>query len=170
VFFPRWVLPAASTLSWLATFLVEMLVLAVILGIAGNVVLVWVPVVLLVVVVQFAFVLGLGLALSALNTYFRDIQHFLAILLNVWFYATPVIYPIDLPPEEYEVLGITVPIRAIIEANPMTAFVDAYRALLYDLRAPTAAMWLEMVGWAALAVTVGYLVFRRLEPRLAEEL
>ena len=67
-------------------------------------------------------------------------------------------------------LGVTVPIRSIIEANPMTAFVDAYRALLYDLRAPTATMWLEMVGWAVLAAAVGFLVFRRLEPRLAEEL
>jgi lipopolysaccharide transport system permease protein len=170
VFFPRWVLPAASTLSWLATFLVEMLVLAVILGIAGNVVLVWVPLVLVVVLIQFVFVLGLGLALSALNTYFRDIQHFLSILLNVWFYATPVIYPIDLPPEEAEVLGFTVPIRSIIEFNPMTSFVDAYRALLYDMRAPTASMWLAIIGWAAAAAIVGALVFRRLEPRLAEEL
>lgn len=170
VFFPRWVLPAASTLSWLATFLVEMLVLAVVLGIAGNVVLTWVPVVLVVVAIQFVFVLGLGLALSALNTYFRDIQHFLSILLNVWFYATPVIYPIDLPPEDAEVLGVTVPIRAIIEANPMTSFVDAYRSLLYDLRAPTAGMWFAITAWALGAAVVGTLVFRRLEPRLAEEL
>jgi ABC-type polysaccharide/polyol phosphate export permease len=170
VFFPRWVLPAASTLSWLTSFLVEMLVLAVILAIAGNVVLLWVPLVLVVVLLQFAFVLGLGLALSALNTYFRDIQHFLAILLNVWFYATPVIYPIDLPPEETQVLGITVPIRALIEANPMTSFVDAYRALLYDLRAPSAGTWLAILGWSTLAMVVGTLVFRRLEPRLAEEL
>jgi lipopolysaccharide transport system permease protein len=170
VFFPRWVLPAASTLSWVATFGVELLVLGVVLGLFGNVVLVWVPLVLVVVLVQFVFVLGVGLALSALNTYFRDIQHFLSILLNVWFYATPVIYPIDLPPERAEVLGVDVPVRAIIDANPMTAFVDAYRALLYDLRAPSAATLLEIVAWAAVAAAVGTLVFRRLEPRLAEEL
>ncbi len=48
------------------------------------------------------FVLGLGLMLSAVNVYFRDVQHFLAIFLNIWFYATPILYPPDLLPEEYE--------------------------------------------------------------------
>lgn len=170
VFFPRWVLPASGSLAWLASFGVELVVLLVVLAVAGNITLVWIPLLLVVVAVQFVFVVGLGMALAALNTYFRDVQHFLAIALNLWFYATPVIYPITLPPDTADLLGFEVPIRRIIELNPMTAFVDAYRALLYDLRAPTAATFLEIVLWAVAAAVVGATVFRRLEPRLAEEL
>jgi ABC-2 type transport system permease protein len=170
VYFPRWVLPTSATLAWLASFGVELIVLAVILMIAGNAVLLWTPVVLVLMVLQLGFVLGLGLALSAANAYFRDVQHFLAIFLNLWFYATPILYPVDLPPEHYEILGVEVPIRRLLELNPMTTFVDAYRDVLYHLRAPNTAEWLGMVLITGTSLVLGALVFRRLEPRLAEEL
>ena len=99
VYFPRWVLPAATVLSWLASYGIELLVLAVILAVAGNVVLTSIPMLLVVVFVQVVFVFGFGLLLAAANAFFRDVQHFLAILLNLWFYATPIVYPPTQPPE-----------------------------------------------------------------------
>ena len=171
VYFPRSVLPTASTLAWLAGFGVELAVLGIVLLAAGNMVLPWIPVVLLLMVLQTGFVLGLGLFLSAANAYFRDVQHFLAIVLNIWFYATPILYPSDQIPEEFDLLGVTIPLRdLLVTLNPMAVFVDAYRAVLYDLTWPTLNQWAAMFAISALTLVLGAAAFRRLEPRLAEEL
>ena len=170
VYFPRWVLPASTVGAWFASFGIEMLVLAVILLVAGSMILPWVPLVLVVMALQAGFVLGIGLVLSAANAYFRDIQHFLGIFLNVWFYLTPILYQPDLIPESTEILGVELPVRSMMRLNPMASFVDAYRDLLYHLRAPALGQWALLVGLAVTSLALGAVVFRRLEPTLAEEL
>ncbi len=170
VYFPREVLVAANVASWLVAFLIELGVLSAALLVGGNFVLPWLPVVLFLVLVQTAFATGIALTLSVLNVYFRDVQHLMGILLQLWFYATPVVYPLTLVPRRAEILGFDVPLRAIYELNPMVAFVEAYRDCLYHLRFPPAGAFVEMAAAAAVALGVGVLVFRRLEPKLAEEL
>lgn len=170
VFFPRWVLPASSVLSWLASFGVEMVVLAVVLAGFGNVVLTSIPMVVVVMLIQTVYIFGLGMLLSGANAFFRDVQHFLGIALNVWFYATPILIPASVIPEQYEALGFTFPLHDLFALNPMAAFVDAYRALLYDQRGPTLSTMIEISAWAVVVVVVGVALFRKLEPRLAEEL
>jgi lipopolysaccharide transport system permease protein len=170
VYFPRAVLPGASTLAWLANFGVELAVLGVVLLIAGNMVIPWIPLVLILMALQTAFVLGIGLFLAAANAYFRDIQHFLGIGLNIWFYATPILYPVEQIPEEWQVLGVTVPLRDLLSLNPMAIFVDAYRDALYNLRWPTFTQWAALVSVSAVSLVAGGWCFRRLESGLAEEL
>ncbi len=170
VYFPRSVLPASVVLSFLIGFLVELLVLALAFAVVGNIVIEFIPLILLLVTLEFGFVLGIGLALSVANAYFRDIQHFLVIFLNVWFYATPILYPITTVPEQASLFGVEIPLRAIVQLNPMSAFTAAFRDALYDLRAPEPAQILRLVVVTAVSLVVGILVFRRLEPRLAEEL
>jgi lipopolysaccharide transport system permease protein len=168
VYFPRAVLPAASVLAALITFLVELGVLSVaLLALAGNMVLPWLPVVLVLVTLHAVFVLGLGLVLSVGNARFRDVNHLLAIGLNVWFYATPILYPIALV-EDRTMPGLGVPVLDVLRLNPMFHFVEAYRDLLYHLRFPSAGTWLVIVGTAAVSLAVGLVVHRRNEPRLAE--
>lgn len=165
VYFPRAVLPGASTLAWLASFGVELAVFGVLLLIWGNMILPWIPVVLVLMALETTFVFGLGLVLAAGNAYFRDVQHFLSILLNIWFYATPILYPPDL------LDGQPAFVRTlIVDINPMSIFVDSYRDALYHLRMPTAMQWLAMTAMALVALAVGVLTFRRFEPKLAEEL
>ena len=171
VYFPREVLVASSVLSFLVTLVIELLVLSVALLIAGNNVLPWLPLVAVLMALQTAFVVGLGLALSVLNVYFRDIQHFLAIFLQLWFYASPVIYPIQLVEEKaagHGVLGVSV--MTLYRVNPMVGFIESYRSLLYHLRLPDTGdlVWVTVASLGALAL--GWKVFQRFEPRLAEEL
>jgi ABC-2 type transport system permease protein len=161
VYFPRSVLPTSSTLAWLANYGVELTALGVVLLVAGNMVLPWLPLLLLLIGLQLAFVLGIGLLLSAGNAYFRDVQHFLTIALNIWFYSTPILYPIDIVPER---------IQPLLRLNPMATFVEAYRDLLYHLRWPGITTWLTLVAIAGVSLVVGIAAFRKLEPRLAEEL
>jgi ABC-2 type transport system permease protein len=174
VYFPRSILPTASTLAWLATFAIEMAVFGVLLLVfTGNMILPWIPLVLVVMAVQFLFVLGIGLLVSPLNAYFRDVSHLVAIALMIWFWLTPIVYPetILIDPktgEPEQILGVN--IETLLGLNPMTHFANAYRDLLYSLRFPTATTWAAMLLSTAVVLVAGVAVFRRLEPNLAEEL
>lgn len=169
VYFSRAVLPAASVLSWTTNLLIELGILAIALMFFGHVVLIFLPLALIVVLLQVLFVLGMGLAMAALNVYFRDIEYLLSILLLMWFYSTPILYPISLVSDTL-VAGWTIPVETLYSLNPMVHFTEAYRAIFYDLRVPSASTF----GWMALssgiAMTLGWVTFHRLQDRFAEEL
>ncbi len=167
VYFPRALLVGASTASLTVSLLIEMAVLAAALVIAGNMVLPWLPALLVVVALQALFVFGIALLFSVVAVYFRDLEHLMGIVLQLWFYATPIIYPPELAVDELRDDHL---LRWIYEANPMTRFAAIYRDLLYNLRGPELVDVLAVVAATALSLTVGAVVFRRLEPRLAEEL
>jgi len=130
----------------------------------------WLPVLVVVLVLLSIFVLGLSLALSVLNVYFRDVQYLLGIGMQFWFYATPIVYPASLVPESADVGGMEIPIRTLYNLNPMVHFINAIRDCLYQLRFPSITSWLVMVGVSAVSLVMGALIFRRFTPRLAEEL
>ncbi len=161
VYFAREVLVAANVASWVVALLIELAVLAVALLVAGNIVVPWLVPALFLVAVQTVFVTGVGLLLSVLNVYFRDIQHLVGILLQMWFYATPIVYSVGQVPQRW---------RSLYELNPMVRFVEAYRDLLYDLRFPPLLDTIYLVTVAAGTLALGLFVFARLEPKLAEEL
>jgi len=173
VYFPREVLVVASLISWLVSMLIEMGVLVVILLLFGNMALPWIPLALLLILLQSVFVLGLGLMLSVLNVYFRDVQHFIGIILQIWFYATPIVYPINVveraaADHHFRILGMG--LDSLYHLNPMVGFVEAYRDLLYDLRLPPAGDIIYLAAWSVATMTIGMIVFNRLSGNLAEEL
>jgi ABC-2 type transport system permease protein len=170
VYFPREILVAASVAAAGFALVIELGVLAVVLIIAGNFVIPWLVPLLLILVLQTVFVTGVGLTFSVLNVYFRDVQHFVSILLQLWFYATPIVYPIEVVPKTHELLGMEVPIRTIYELNPMVRFAEAYRNCLYDLTLPSLETIALLAGYAGVSIAIGMAVFSRFEPRLAEEL
>ncbi len=170
VYFPRQVLIAADVASWVVAFLIEIGVLAIALLVAGNFVLPWLVPLVALVVVQSVFVLGIGLALGVLNVYFRDVQHFTGILLQLWFYSTPVVYPVSVVPRTAELFGTEIPVRFLYDLNPMVHFVAVYRDLLYNVRAPAAGDLAYLLAVSLVVLVGGLMVFARLEPKLAEEL
>lgn len=167
VYFPREILVGAITASWLVSFLIELAVLSVVLAFFGNVVLLWIPMVLVLVAIQVVFVLGLALMLSGAAVYFRDLQHLLGLALQVWMYSAPVVYPTSIVENEIGTTGWKI---TLYNLNPLTRFVEAYRDVLYDMRFPPLLDMVYLVGVAAAALLVGQWVFGRLEGRLAEEL
>ena len=170
VYFPREVLIGANVLSWVVSLLIELCVLGAVLLLFGNIWLQYLPLLLLVIVLQTVFVTGIGMLLAVLNVYFRDVQHFVGIFLQLWFYATPVIYPITLLGNiaERDVFGVS--LLTLYKLNPMTAFVEMYHQMLFYLQWPDweLLVYAAVVSFAMLAF--GLLVFKKLEPRLAEEL
>ena len=169
VYFPREILVIAATTSTLVTLLVELGVLVVLLLIAGNMVLSWLPILALVVVLEYLFVLGLALLFSALNVYFRDVKHFVSLALKILFYTVPIVYPVSLVPKHKDVAGWDIPVRALYELNPLVPLTECYRDVLYDLRFPDLGNLAYVAAWALALVSFGWWIFSRLEPRLAEE-
>lgn len=166
VWFPRELLVLSSAGACLVSFLVELSVLVIVLLIAGNFVLPWLFVGLVYVALLVLFATGVGLVLGVLNVYFRDVGHVVGIFLQLWFYATPVVYPVSLVPER----AAGLPLRQLFGLNPMTRFAEAFRSVLYDLRFPPLGTTLGLVGVSVTVFVIGLQVFRRFEPRLAEEL
>jgi ABC-type polysaccharide/polyol phosphate export permease len=169
VYFPREILVVSTVLSLLVSLLIELGVLAVILLIVGNMVIPWIPIALCLVAIQTLFVLGIGLLLSVLNVYFRDVKHLMAIVLQALFYSAPIVYPIRLVPEKAELFGWVFPLRQIYELNPLVTIIGTYRDVFYDLRFPPLGDVAYLLVWSVSLFAFGLWVFNRLERRLAEE-
>lgn len=170
VYFPRSLLVFASVGSATVSFLIELAVLGVALLIAGSFVLPWVPVLLVLLAIMVVFVSGVSLIFSAANVYLRDVQHLVGVALQVWFYATPVVYPISLVPEHLELAGWSVPVRFLYGFNPLVRFVEAIRDTIYDRRFPAFGDFSYLLAVSAFVFVAGLAVFSRLERRMAEEL
>jgi ABC-2 type transport system permease protein len=170
-YFPRELLPASNVASNLVSHLIEMGLLLVALVVFGNgKSLLFVPIVLGLMLLLSLFSLGLGLILSVLNVYFRDIQHLMGIVFNIWFYLTPIVYPVTLVPKEANILGVVLPTRAMLKINPLTDFAECFRNAWYDTRLPGAYEVLYILAASVGLFFLGLFVFGKLEGKLAEEL
>ncbi|MDQ3680162.1 MAG: ABC transporter permease [Actinomycetota bacterium] len=169
-YFPRELLVASQVTAWFVSLLIEMLLLCVAFMVSGNLVLAYVPITLLILVALAAFVTGMGLAFSVVNVYFRDVRHLVGIAFQLWFYLSPILYPVSLVKERVELLGVDLPARTIYNLNPMVSFVEAIRDCLYDLQVPSAARMGSLLLVSAGTFLAGLYLFKRLEGRLAEEL
>ena len=174
VYFSRIVLPLSLVGSSVYTWLFEMAVLLVALVIVGSFVFPWIPLLLVVMVLLTLFAAGVALMLSIANVYFRDTQYFLSIILQIWMYLSPIIYPISLVNRESDkvggLLGTSITVGDLYGINPMVHFVEIFRNLLYDNRWPDPVDWLVCTAWTLVSVVLGMVVFRRNEKRLAEVL
>jgi ABC-2 type transport system permease protein len=168
--FPRLVIPASVVLT--ATFnlalnLIVVLVFATITGVTPHWGWLFMP---LILVLLAAFTLGTAMLLSALFVRFRDIQPIWEVVLQALFYATPVIYAI-------ETIGVSEQIRELLMMNPVAVILEQFRHAVIDPAAPSAAAaaggtvrLLVPLGILVVVVVLGYRVFDRAAPRIAEEL
>jgi len=174
VYFTRIVLPLSSVASVAFNWLFEMGVLLVALAIFGSFFWPWIPLLLVVMVLLAVFAAGVALLLSVANVYFRDTQYFISILLQLWMYLTPIIYPGNLVDALSNrvggLAGTFVTIGDIYRLNPMEHFVAVFRQLLYDNRSPEGGDLLSCAIWAIAIAVVGVVVFHRVERKLAETL
>jgi lipopolysaccharide transport system permease protein len=159
IYFPREILPMAGLLARLLDFAIAM-GLFVLLALFFHLPLfslawIYLPVIL---TIQVMLALGIGLIGAALNVFYRDIKHLLALGLQLWLYASPVIYPVSVVPEH---------LRAFYFLNPMAGIIESYRAVLLNGNAPEP--YLILAGLIALGtLLVGYWFFKRVEFQFAD--
>jgi len=170
VYFPRQIIVLSMIVALFISFCIEMAVFVVVLLLAGNMVLPWLPVLLGLMLIEAVFVFGVGLLLSVANVFFRDVEHLLAIMTQALFYSMPIVYPISFVPKNKEVLGVDIPVREIYELNPLVRMVEIFRDVLYDLRFPDLGSTMYFVAWSVALLAIGFFAFKRADRRLAEEL
>ncbi|MFO7779122.1 MAG: ABC transporter permease [Nitriliruptoraceae bacterium] len=184
VYFPREVLPLSHVFAQLTHLLLALLVLSpYLVATRGLGVLFHVPTTLVAIALLTVFTSGVAMWFAGVNVTFRDLQELFVVIFQVWFYATPVIYPLALVTAQ---MGEGFAwIARVIAVNPATIFVELARLGLYgpvsatgDAIAPLAdgpPAWPSLAavalaaGWALVAFVAGYVVFLRRARTFAKE-
>lgn len=160
VYFPREILPISVALSGLVNFFISCIII-VLFCVFGGVGISW-HIILLPVfaMIQFFLTLGVVMALSAINIYVKDTEYLVNFIINMLFYATPILYPVTLFPQK---------IRWILYANPLTELITAYRDIFMYHQLPELLPTLYLICITIAVFFIGLLIFRKLEKGFAEE-
>ena len=159
VYFPRLIIPIAAALAPLVEFACTLPVVLLLLAWYG-VSLSWHMLLLpFFVLIAFLAALAMGLWLGPMNVRFRDVGHTLPFVLQVWMYASPVVYPLSIVPERWQLL---------YSLNPMVGVIEGFRWSL--LSSDSASIWAIGPGIATALVlfAAGLLFFRRMERFFAD--
>lgn len=171
VYFPREVLPIASVLANLVNFLLALLVLFAALLITQTRLSPYIWLLPVVIFIQTCFVLGVTLFVSTLNVFYRDTGMIMEVLLQAWFFLTPIFYPIETLPPNLDVLGLTLDVRRLMYIlNPMASLIAAYRDLLYWGYRTNMDFFLRTAATSIIVLLFGYWFFLRYSRRFGEEL
>jgi len=159
--FPRICLPIVVVLNALVNFAIIFGLFLVFLAFSGAfpgwVILALLPVLAL----QILFAIGLAMVLGVLNVFFRDVGQFFAILLQFWFWFTPIVYPVKALPES---------IRHWLDFNPMAAVIRAYQGILLDGSMPDWSSLIPVTVLALLFCGLGLQLFRKRAGEMVDEL
>ncbi len=159
VAFPRAVLTLGAVTSQFVQFLLMYVVIipiALLFGVGVSAALV---ALLPLVLFEWIFAAGLALLLATAYVHFRGTRHLLEVALQVWFWLTPVVYPLAMVPETF---------RRWFWLNPMTLFVTSFQAVVVDRVLPPASALAALALLAAAAGLAGFALFARYEPRFGE--
>jgi lipopolysaccharide transport system permease protein len=159
VYFPRLVVPVSVVVSNLVTFAIQFvlfLVTMLLMGYGGTPLTMIRAAVLTLPLVVFCGLLGLGIgaAVSSLTTRFRDLGHLSGFVLQLWMYATPVIYPSTIVPANLRVINL---------ANPMTSPVETFREIWLGTAGPSLKMWSASVFLMVVMLFLGLLLFSHMQ-------
>lgn len=158
VYFPRLLVPTASVAAALVDFAPSFLVYAVMMAWYRYVPGVLVLLIPLLVVLTILTALGIGYLLTSVSVAYRDFKIVVPFLLQIWMYASPVVYPATLFPEKY---------RWVLALNPLTGIIGAFRSALLDKPMDWSSLSISTVVTAILFV-FGLYNFRRTERRFAD--
>jgi lipopolysaccharide transport system permease protein len=158
VYFPRAILPSAAVMACLVDWVVTGLLLLGLLfwnGYGPTARWLWLPVIGMITVL---LAMAVGLALASLMAIYRDVKHLLPFLVQLWMYATPVVYPAKMLPHQ---------VQSVVGLNPMAGVVEAFRCCLFGTIPDWSLMVWSGLSTVLIAVAATFL-FHRLEADLAE--
>lgn len=161
IYFPRTILVLSAITAKIVDFLFALIILIVymiIYQIPINLNILWVIPIFL---IQQTFTLGLSFFLAASNLLYRDIQYLLSLLLTLWFYITPVIYPADIVPERYKIF---------FQINPMAVIVNAYRQTILGGNSPNLISLSIALILSLLTFYLGFSYFKSREKIFADNI
>lgn len=162
IYFPREVLPISYVTSSFVNMLFSFIVIFLILIISrvgfNPTALLYLPIIM---IVEYILALGIGMLTAAIDVYFRDMEHILSIVTMAWMYLTPIMYSVELVPEQY---------MPLFNLNPMTPIIIAYRDILYYKKVPELGTLVHAFVLGMSILIIGFAVFKKLQKNFAEEL
>ncbi|MGD8243890.1 MAG: ABC transporter permease [Anaerolineae bacterium] len=170
VYFPREVLPISVVLSNLLNFIIALPVFFGLALVSGATITPWALLLPIPILIQVAFSLGLCMILATLNVFYRDTRIILSVLIQAWFFLTPVFYPITQIGQEKTLLGVTFDAQLWLRRlNPMASVIASYRDLLYRGTYTGLDFLLRTAFTSLIILAIGYVIFLRYSPRFGEE-
>jgi ABC-2 type transport system permease protein len=160
VYFPREIIPMSIVTSNLVNFLISCIIMFAFILISGIGFTKYIAFFPIVIFIQYMLLMGITLILSAITVYIRDIEHIITVLLMVMFYATPIVYSMEMVPAA---------MKNIINVNPMTPIISAYRDILFYHVRPDLGQLGIVLGISIGLVIIGLIIFKRLQRGFAEE-
>jgi lipopolysaccharide transport system permease protein len=159
--FPRLCLPVTVVANALLSFFIVFGLFTIFLLITGTFPgLVYVALIPLLTILV-AFAIGLGISLGVLNVFFRDVGQLFGIVIQFWFWLTPIVYPISILPES---------VRSLISYNPMVNLIGAFQSILVSSEWPTWEALLPVTILAAALCALGVYLFRKHVGEMMDEL
>jgi len=161
VYFPREILPISVVTSEAVNFCISTVIIIgfVIFGGLGiSKYIIFYPIILL---AQYLLLIAISLIISSIAVYFRDLQHLIGVVLQLLFYAAPIVYSPETIPAEF---------KWILDYNPMTYIINGYRDIFYNQTMVDIKSLLILIVGATVACVVGYLIFNKLQKGFAEQL
>lgn len=158
VYFPRLIVPVAAVGAPLLDYIVAFVVLAALMlayGVSFTAQLALLPALIVTTIIA---ALGVGVLLSALTVAYRDFRYVVTLLVQLWFFATPVIYGLDEMPARY---------RWLMGLNPMGGTIEAFRNAVLG-RPIDYALWAASASVASICLIVGLIYFSRAERKFAD--
>ena len=162
VYFPREILPISTVTSGVVNFAISCIIIvifALIDGIGLSWHIVFLPIIML---LQYMVSLGIVFITSAINVYIKDVEYMVTFLMNLLFYATPILYSADMFKDSK--------FSIIFKLNPMAYIVESYRNIFYAHEIPGLKTLGILLAFSIVFVVIGYNVFKYLEKRFAEEI
>ncbi len=159
VYFPREVLPMGVVIGCAVDFCIAALLVVALMvryGVPPSPHLVWLP---WLIGVELALLVALSLVASALNVFFRDIKYIVPLAVQLWMFATPVIYPSSMIPERW---------RAWFMLNPMAVIIENLRLVVIYRQPPELSALLATTAGVAAFGVLAYAFFKRVEPKFAD--
>ena len=159
VYFPREVLPVGVIIGCLVDFLIAGLLLVGLMvryGVPASAHLLWLP---WLIALELALLISISLVTSALNVFFRDIKYIVPLVVQLWMFATPVIYPSSMIPERWRVWYML---------NPMAVIIENLRRVVVYRQPPELAGLAWMTAGVAGLSLLAYVFFKRVEPKFAD--
>lgn len=189
IYFPREIYPITAVLANLVHFILTMPLLVGLLvfySITKDIPITWpILIVPVIIFVQILFLIGVTMPLAAINAYYRDTLHIVEVIINIWFYLTPIVYPLSyIQVNVFLDLGISEIFKRLLlwiyQANPMAGFIMAYRYAFmhgvepshpeiggYPLLMPYVISTLVIT---VVSLIIGFMVFRHYDDRIADEI
>lgn len=161
IYFPRTILVIATIVAKIIDFLFANIVLVIymiIYNIPININILWV---IPIFFIQQIFTLGLSLFFAAANLLYRDIQYLLSMILLLWMYVTPIIFPADLVPEKY---------RIVFQLNPMAVIINAYRQVILAGGVPKYSSLAIAIVVSLITLLIGFKYFKSREKIFADNI